>query len=98
MCSATIDAAGGAAALVERLCGCTVHGLLPIRGGRNSRVVRADTERGAVAVKRYPQDGRNRLAVEFEALAFLTGHGLAVVPRPLACDPAANIAIYEWIE
>jgi hypothetical protein len=98
MCSTTIDAGSGIAALVEQLCGCTVYGLASIRGGRNSRVMRAETNRGAFAVKHYPQDGRDRLAVEYEALSFLTGCGLAMMPRPLACDRTASVAVYEWIE
>jgi hypothetical protein len=60
--------------------------------------MRADTERGPIAVKQYPRDGRDRLTVEFEALAFLARYAVPTVPRPLARDPAAGIALYEWIE
>jgi len=99
--SAPPDDAAAVAAAVERLTGRVVRGLR--RGGRggNNRLYRVDTDAGPLAVKRYlRQDGdsRDRLATEFQALAFLGGHGVTEVARAIAADQAAGLGIYSWIE
>jgi len=88
-------------AVVERLSGHIVHRLVPVLGGRNNRLWRADTDHGPIAVKHYARDRddkRDRLSVEYEALSFLVRGGVEAVPRPLARDDDALLAIYQWIE
>ncbi|MEW5772158.1 MAG: hypothetical protein AB1916_01420 [Thermodesulfobacteriota bacterium] len=86
---------------LERLLGSRVAARERLSGGRNSRVSRMDLADGRrVAVKEYfihPDDGRDRLGVEFSALAFLRSHGLDCVPAPLARDDA-GLGVYSWIE
>jgi len=71
-------------------------------GGGNSRLYRAGLADGtAAALKVYPSldaDPRDRLATEFQALAFLHRNGLTDVARPLARDDGARLGLYEWIE
>ena len=45
-----------------------------------------------------PNDSRDRLATEFAALSYLMENGIACVPRPIAADREADIALYEWVE
>ena len=70
-------------------------------GGRNSRVYRLCGPEGQeVALKlyfRHPEDTRDRLGTERAALDFCWSQGLRCVPRPLAADPEAGFALYEWI-
>lgn len=99
--AAAADQTADLTAVVERLSGRVVHRLVPVLGGRNNRLLRADTDRGPIAVKHYPRDrdgNRDRLSVEYEALAFLVRGGVEAVPRPLARDDAALLALYQWIE
>lgn len=97
-CSAGPDLATAAAAL----CGRPVRALAPVRGGGNNRMYRVECDDGAAfALKTYSaiaEDPRDRLGTEFAALSFLAGAGCAVVPKPLARDPARGYALYEWIE
>jgi hypothetical protein len=99
--AAVADKTADLTAVVERLSGRVVHRLVPVLGGRNNRLLRADTDRGPIAVKHYPKDRddqRDRLSVEYEALSFLVRGGVQAVPRPLARDDDALLAIYQWIE
>lgn len=47
---------------------------------------------------RNPADKRDRLAVEFNSLSFLSSQGLRAVPRPVAIGPEESCAIYEFVE
>lgn len=86
---------------VARLAGGPPRVLVPIGGGRNSQVFRLEAEDGrCFALKayfRHPEDGRDRLAVEFGALGFLWSHGLRCIPEPLAQDPDAGLGLYAFI-
>jgi len=64
-----------------------------IGGGGNSRIYKLE---GPYAGKAYFQ--QRRLEVEFAALEFVWRHGVRCVPEPLAADPRAKIAVYEFIE
>lgn len=92
------------AELAERaaaLLGRPVAAIVAARQGGNNRLYRLDTDQGPVALKLYPAtqgDSRDRLGAESGALAFLGRHGVGPVPRVLATDRAANLALYQWIE
>jgi transketolase len=70
-------------------------------GGRNSRVYRVDSPRGRFALKLYdprPDDGRDGLACEAEALRLMADHGITCVPRVVAVDAAHRAALLTWID
>lgn len=95
------DLEGEVAATVERLLGARVDRVTPLAGGRNNQLFQVSSDHGPVACKRYPRDARDRrdrLGAEFEALQLLTDLGITAVPRPLARDDAAGVALYQWIE
>ena len=85
----------------EVLLGMRPRTARPILRGGNNRIYRIDGGDGPYALKFYPRqdsDPRDRLGAEFEALEFLTDHGVATVPRPFARDRERGCAVYEWIE
>jgi hypothetical protein len=92
------EAAQAAAALL----GAPPEGIARVHGlGRNSGIFRVSHGGAAFALKQYPprRDGeRNRATVESAALAFMTGHGIAVVPRVIAADADQGYALLEWID
>ena len=93
----------GLDAMVAALVGAEVRTLEPVTGGGNNRVYGAELADGRkVAVKCYPsqkEDPRDRLGVEFGGLSFLADQGVgSALPRPLAADREAGVALYEWIE
>jgi hypothetical protein len=91
------DPAGVAAGLLGR----PVDAVEGRRGGGNNRVFRVRAEGRSYALKGYPStvdDPRDRLGHEFGGLTFLRRGGVTAVPQPLAADPAAGYALYEWIE
>ncbi len=93
----------GLDATVAALAGVDVRTLKPATGGGNNRVYGAALADGRkVAAKCYPsqeEDPRDRLGVEFGGLDFLAQQGVgAALPRPLAADREAGVALYEWIE
>ncbi len=88
---------------VAALAGAEVLALEPVTGGGNNRVYGAALADGRkVAAKCYPsqkEDLRDRLGVEFGGLSFLAQQGVGpALPRPLAADREAGVALYEWIE
>lgn len=71
-----------------------------IRGG-NNRAYRLRTESGSYFLKayfRHPQDPRDRLRAEYRFLEFCDELHIRAVPRPLAFDDAAGMALYSWVE
>ncbi len=74
--------------------------LEPITGGGNNRVVRVDSSAGPVLLKayfRHPDDPRDRLRADFGFSSFAWESGTRALPRPLASDPEAGMAVYEFV-
>jgi phosphotransferase family enzyme len=74
--------------------------LAPLPGGANNRVFRVEHAEGTVLAKVYfhdPNDGRNRLRTEFEFSRFAWEHGLRCLPQPIASEPEAQLALYEFV-
>ncbi|HTY99646.1 MAG TPA: aminoglycoside phosphotransferase family protein [Rhodocyclaceae bacterium] len=68
--------------------------------GGNNRLYRVDTPTAAYAVKQYFRhegDTRDRLGAEFGFLSYASAAAPAWVPRPLALDTRAGMALYEFI-
>jgi phosphotransferase family enzyme len=93
------DAAAAAARL---LLGRPPEAIERVRGlGRNSGVWHVRADGASYALKQYPQHQtgeRDRAAIEYGALRFMTGHGVAAVPRPVAYDSRLGVTLIEWIE
>lgn len=73
----------------------------PLDGGKNNRVYRVETAKGPVLLKsyfRHPDDPRDRLGTEFAFARFAWDHGVRCIPQPLACDPAAGLGLFEFVE
>jgi len=64
-------------------------------GGRNNRLWRLRTQTGPVILKAYYPDARPRLQTEWGILQHAQGLGLKSVPRPLACNVEARLALYS---
>jgi hypothetical protein len=75
--------------------------LVPLVGGANNRVFRAEAEGGPALLKVYfrdPDDRRDRLGAEFAFARFAWGAGLRCLPQPLACDLAAGLGLFAFID
>jgi Phosphotransferase enzyme family len=69
--------------------------------GRNSGVWQVRAQGRRYALKLYPPrraGERDRAACEHAALRFLTAHGIAAVPLPVACDSRLGAALLVWID
>lgn len=83
----------------SRLSGAQVAGVQPARPGGNNRVFRLEMAKGPpLALKHYPSDGRDRLGQEFDALSFLSRHGIRSTPQSIAKDADAQCALYQWFD
>ena len=84
-----------------RLLKVEVASLDRIAGGRNSLVFRVRTTAGrSFALKayfRHKADSRDRLGTEFNCLRLLWKQGFRDIPKPLAADRRAGVALYEFI-
>ena len=72
-----------------------------LAGGGNNRVYRVESASGTAVVKIYyrsPDDPRDRLAAEFGFSRFAWDRGVRAVPQPLASDPVAGMAAYEFVD
>jgi phosphotransferase family enzyme len=91
-----------AIAIGARLSGRKMLAARPARPGGNNRVFCLENAEGLrFALKYYPSqaiDGRDRLGQEYEALSFLSRHGLTSTPRPIARDAAESCALYQWFD
>lgn len=88
-----------AVAIGSRLAGARVAAAQPARSGSNNRVFRLNMAEGpSLALKHYPSDGRDRLGQEYDALSFLSHHGITSTPLPIAKDVDANCALYQWFD
>ena len=75
--------------------------LVPLAGGSNNRVFRADCERGPAVLKCYfrsPADPRDRLGAEFAFSRYARAAGVVSVPEPLASDPPSGLGLFEFVE
>lgn len=73
----------------------------PLAAGGNNRVYAVVSENQRLAAKWYfhdASDPRDRLGAEYAFVQHAWKIGLRCVPRPLACDPAAHLALYEFVE
>ncbi len=71
------------------------------RGGNNRVYALTCGDDSRYAAKLYLQptaDGRDRRQVEFSSLSFLWSSGLRCIPRPVAVDVHARLAVYEFID
>lgn len=76
------------------------HRLVPITGGGNNRLFRVESAAAPVMLKayfRHPEDPRDRLRAEFGFSSFAWDVGARALPRPLASDRDAGMAVYEFI-
>ncbi|MBB3212998.1 hypothetical protein FHW67_002286 [Herbaspirillum sp. Sphag1AN] len=74
--------------------------LAAIDGGGNNKVFAVETGSGKYVAKAYfnhPADTRDRLGAEYAFLSYAQHIGLVNVPRPIACDVAAHVGIYEFV-
>jgi len=72
-----------------------------LTAGGNNRVYRLEGNGEKLALKCYwydPVDSRDRLGAEYAFLSHAWDLGLRCVPQPLACDPGAHAALYEYVE
>lgn len=72
--------------------------LIPLAGGANNRLLAVRAAEGSAALKIYfhhAHDPRDRLAAEWGFSTFVWQAGLREVPRPLAVDRQARLALYE---
>ena len=87
---------------LSRWLGRSVTGVERIGGGNNSRVYKVTAD-GAehFALKayfRHPGDNRDRLATEYNSLAYLWANGFREIPRPLRTEPGLGWALYQFVE
>jgi hypothetical protein len=74
--------------------------LEPCTAGGNNRVFRVragDVDLVAKAYYHHPSDTRERLRAEYAFLTFCATLGLDCVPRPVSCDRARHLGLYEYI-
>jgi hypothetical protein len=77
-----------------------VRAVVPLSGGANNRVFRVEAAAGVALLKsyfRHPDDPRDRLGAEWAFTSFAWDSGVRCIPRPLACDPAAGLALFEFV-
>lgn len=78
-----------------------VRELAPLAGGANNRAYRVECQRGAAFLKAYfrsPADPRDRLGAEFTFSRFAFSVGIRALPKPLACDAAGRLGLFEFVE
>lgn len=67
---------------------------LPLGGGHNSRILRANE----LVIKRYYPDKRGRCRTEWHALLWLKKHNFTCAPIPLAYVPSMHYSIIRFVE
>ena len=71
-----------------------------LSGGRNNRVYKLDSPKGAFVLKvyfRHPGDRRNRRNAEFQFASFLWKKGFRRIPRPVASCPKHEASIFRLL-
>ena len=72
-----------------------------VAGGGNNRAVRVEAMHGRYFAKNYFRDGvdpRDRMGAETAFLRHCAAHSIAGVPRLLATDDDAALALFGWID
>ncbi len=72
-----------------------------IDSGGNNRVFRLSVGEKSFLLKSYfhsDKDPRDRLGHEFAFTSFAWKHGVKTMPRPVACDHAHFLGLYEFID
>ena len=89
-------------AMATELLGKTVISAERIGGQGNNRVYALQCGNAEKYLAKFyfqhPADKRDRLAVEFLSLSFLSSQGIENIPRPIAICPEKSCGIYEFIE
>ncbi|MBF0610350.1 MAG: phosphotransferase [Magnetococcales bacterium] len=74
--------------------------LVKITGGGNHGLLHLTAKTGEYALKYDPLpagDGRDRIANEWQAIAFMWQQGVRVVPQPVAWRQEERCALYGWV-
>ena len=72
----------------------------PLGLGGNNRVFLVDSGDSRYVAKWYYDDStvfRERMRAEFDFLEHMWHSGVRCVPRPIACDSALHVAVYEHV-
>lgn len=88
------------AADITALLGQTPAAVLPCAGGGNNRVLRVEAGGNTYLAKYYFQsaeDTRRRMENEWAFLSYAAKAGVPAVPRPIARDDDAGLAIYSFL-
>ena len=75
--------------------------LRALSGGANNRVFLLESDIEPLVVKLYyknQNDKRNRLAAEYNFLAYAFSRGVRNVPQPVVCDTENGLGIYTFID
>jgi hypothetical protein len=78
-----------------------VGAVIPCALGGNNRIYRIETTAGAFAAKQYFRhegDTRDRLAAEYAFLTYAHVAAPGATPRPYACNPQLDVALYEFVD
>lgn len=95
------EALSAALAELLHLPGNRLPAVVPFEASGNNRVfaVTAGERRYAAKVYfRHPSDDRDRLHAEYSFLSCASRAGITCVPKPVACDPARGLGVYEFID
>jgi hypothetical protein len=72
-----------------------------LRGGKNNRVYKVESQGRTAVLKEYhqhPDDPRNRCAAEFSFASFAWNQGIRSIAEPLAVDAGSQFGLYEFID
>lgn len=89
------------AGIAADILGEPIEKATPAQGGGNNRIYKIDAKSGLYTLKFYPsqsEDPRDRLGQEFDALSFLSAHGVKQIPQPVGRRQDEQCAMYQWIE
>jgi hypothetical protein len=73
---------------------------LRLSGGANNQVFRLECGEQDFLLKAYfvhPEDQRDRLRADYGFARFAWDHGLRRLARPVACDAAAAVALFDYL-
>ena len=78
-----------------------VNSIHPVRGGRNSRIFKFESNNKKYALKFYRNDEnslRNRFNAEITALTIFNKYNNINVPKLISTNESNNCVILEWID